>query len=190
MSETKNPQADFNAADMERLTGLIEGAVDGFVEDGKTLGEILGVSSKEEEALYTLGHQKYSNAEYDDAVQVFSLLCRISPYETRNFNALGATLQLQKRYQEAVSCYAITLAVDITNAEASLHSGECLLLMNKTLEAAGALRGCILQCALPENKGKSEETKKIARSLLDKITETSTEQPQPEQNLSDKEEKT
>ena len=186
MSETENPNSDVSAADMERLTGLIEGAVGSFVEDGKTLGEILGVTSKEEEALYTLGHQKYSNAEYDDAVQVFSMLCRISPTEARNFNALGATLQLQKRYQEAISCYAITLAVDILDADASLHSGECLLLMNKTFEATSALDGCMQQCALPENKGKYEETKKIAQSLLDKIAETSAAQSQPEQDNTDK----
>lgn len=165
---------------LNKADALIDQVLDDCLERGLTMAQSLGIDDDELEALYTLGHQKYENGEYENAKEVFALLCRLHPLSARNFCALGSSLQMSKHYKQALDAYTMVLALDIENAEASLHAGECMLLLDMTEPARQALTGCIMQAQLDPEKHK--ETMQRASSMLAKITPSAPSEAEQKNN--------
>lgn len=167
--ETKKEDIDFTAEQLDQLETMLQEVVEGVFEKGLTPAQILDISKEETDALYALGHNKYQDGDYEAAQEIFNMLCRLSPLEPDYMRALGSTLQLLKRYEDALAAYGAVISVDLDDADASLHAGECLLHLGRRDQAKQALEGCQIQAK--ENSEKYAETLEKADSLLAKIAE-------------------
>jgi secretion system chaperone SscA len=58
------------------------------------------------EEIYGLAYALYKNKQYQDASHFFRLLLMGQPNEIKYWKGLGASLQMQKFYDEALDCYA------------------------------------------------------------------------------------
>lgn len=154
----------------EKLDAVLEDVLDNFMKTGSSIAELMDIDRNELEGLYALGHQKYMEKQYTEAVQVLATLCRIDHHNARNFRSLGMALQMGKKYNEAIDCYGMALAIDLTDAVASLHAGECLMLLGKKEEAKSALEGCVIQAKDDHDKYKDALAK--SSSLLEHIAKS------------------
>ena len=152
----------------DRIGEVIDQVSSGFCEQGLTMAQILGITEPELEALYTLGSKKYESGEYKAAQDIFMMLCRLDPFAGRNFRALGSALQMEKKYDRALKAYAAAVSLDMDDATASLHAGECLMLLNKMPEARAALEGCLIQAE--SDPRKYADVRARAQSILAKTS--------------------
>ena len=170
----KVEDVDFSPEESDQIDEMLEGVMNDVLNKGLTPGQILNISKEETDALYVLGHSHYAEGDYDKAEDAFTLLCRLSPLETEYLRALGSTFQMKKKYQEAINAFGAAIAIDIEDAEASLHAAECLLHIGKRKEAKEALEGCQMQCK--EDKEKYAETLVKANNLLKTLDEDGAEE--------------
>ena len=63
------------------------------------------ISKEKEEEMYALAYQFYQQRHYQEASHLFRLLVECSPHEGKFWKGLGASLQMQKDYEEALNCY-------------------------------------------------------------------------------------
>ena len=173
MEGSGSPKAADDAAAFgdvaDRIGEVIDQVSSGFCEQGLTMAQILGINGNELEALYTLGSKKYESGEYKAAQDIFVMLCRLDPLTGRNFRALGAVLQMDKKYDRALKAYATAVSLDMDDAAASLHAGECLMLLAKTPEARAALEGCLMQAE--QNPRKYADVRARAQAILAKTSD-------------------
>lgn len=55
--------------------------------------------------IYALAYQLYQNQQYQESSHFFRLLVVARPSEKKFWKSLGASLQMQKDYEDALSCY-------------------------------------------------------------------------------------
>jgi len=80
----------------------------------KEKSEILPQLSKEKsEEIYALAYTLYENLRYEDAGHFFRLLVASNPSEPKFWKGLGATMQMQKDYDEALNCYCCCLQFSV-----------------------------------------------------------------------------
>lgn len=72
-------------------------------KEGK--GPFKPISKEKCEEIYALAYMLYQNQQYQEAGTFFSLLTEAYPSETKFWKGLGACLQMQKDYEEALNCY-------------------------------------------------------------------------------------
>ena len=121
------------------------------VVQGESLFAIAGFSGEHMQALYALAHTRYSTAKYDDAEQLFALLCILEHQEKRNWMGLGASRQMNKNYENAAYAYAQAAAVDISCPTSLIHLAECLLQLHRTQEIEKILEQAEKRCGKHPN---------------------------------------
>lgn len=99
----------------------------------------LRLSQHEIEALYTDAHEYYQNADYENAVKAFTHLSQLSPNERRFHMGLGSALQSLELYTEAIRAYMVASTLDLTDSEATLNIGYCLIQIQQYEEAENVL---------------------------------------------------
>lgn len=139
----------------EKVTAALTG--------GATLGSLIGYSEQEYEAVYTLGHNLYSQARYDDAIKVFAFLIMNNPLEMRFVNAFAACQQMLKRFDEAIAYYSLASVMDMQDPRPTFHTAECLIALGRLKEASAALGFVIAQ----SERSQRPALKLRAQTLLD-----------------------
>ena len=117
-----------------------------ILSQGITLGNLLNFSDEEYEALYALGYSFYNQAQYSDASKFFSYLLMHNPTEKRFITALGSSLQMLKRYEEAIQYHCMASVMDMDDPLPTFHTAECFIGLGHKKEAAEALEQVLLQC--------------------------------------------
>lgn len=130
---------------------------------GVTMGSIFGYSDQEYEAVYTLGHNLYRQARYEDALKVFSFLVMNNPMEIRFVNAFAACRQMLKHFDEAIAFYSLASVMDMKDPRPTFHTAECLIALGRLKEAAEALNFVIAQ----SERGGQPALQLRAQTLLD-----------------------
>jgi type III secretion system low calcium response chaperone LcrH/SycD len=101
-----------------------------------------GFSSKPsaaEDKLYLLAFCYYEKGHYREAAESFSKLVIVNPYEKNYWCGLGASQQLAKNYQEALSAWCFAALLDQKNPYPHFHAAECLISQGEIKEALLAL---------------------------------------------------
>lgn len=132
------------------LIQLMDEASDGwasFLREGGQLSDVLGFTSNELEALYTLGHGFYAQERYHDAFKVFSALMTYSHLEPRYAKALASTAKMIGRYEDALRQYMFVVVAEPLDPAPLYHCAECLIHLGKTEEAIEALELVLTMCA-------------------------------------------
>ena len=147
------------------IEAIVERVTDTLFSGG-TLGSLIGYDQRDYEAMYTLGHSHYAQGRYADAMKAFSFLVTYNPMERRYVNAFASCLQMEKRYDEAISFYSLTSVMDMTDPRPTFHTAECMIALGRKKEAKDALGIVIEQCKKPEQ----EALKSRAQALLDLLS--------------------
>lgn len=89
--------------------------------------------------LYSLGVSLYDHSNYSDAKIVFQRLVLAKPHEQKFWIALGASLQMMRSYEEALTSWAMASLIQDQDPVPHFHAAECLFSVDKYEEAQKAL---------------------------------------------------
>ena len=121
-----------------------------LLSHGTSLGDIMGYSETEYEALYALGHNHYSQERYLDALKCFGFLVAHNTMERRYLSAFACTLQMLKRYREAIQYHSVASVMDLEDPLPTFHTAECFVALEMHQEAREALKLVLAQCDAPQ----------------------------------------
>lgn len=135
----------------------------GVLTTGGTMGQVIGLTSRECEAMYAHGHSLYAQGRYEDAFKVFAQLVAYNHMEARYQMALGSAMQMTGRHEEALTQYVVAAVMMVDDPAPIFHSAECLLKLGRPAEAADSLELVIELC---EQEGGHDATKVRAQAML------------------------
>ena len=130
---------------------------------GGTLAEAKGMTLRECEAVYALGHARYSQGKHEDAFRIFAFLVAYDHLDTCYQMALAASLQATRRYEEALQQYMFVTLMRVDDPAPVYHSAECLLALGRVDDAAESLEMVIDTMCKP---GEHDAIKLHAQALL------------------------
>ncbi|MET4580094.1 SycD/LcrH family type III secretion system chaperone [Ottowia thiooxydans] len=134
-----------------------------WLGEGGSLGDAMDIPVAQREALYQVGHGFYTQARYQEAFKVFSMLVIYDHLNPRYLMALAGAAQMQGLYEDALQHYstaALTMEDDPTPL---IHSADCLMALGRTDLAQETLG---LAIELAENDDKFSAVKKRAEAVL------------------------
>ena len=99
----------------------------------------IGLSPESVETLYELAYRLYEGGKYEDSEKAFRFLTSVAAFDKKNWMGLGASLQMQKAYEQAIQAYMIASILDPAEAMVHLHIADCLFAQGKAQEALRAL---------------------------------------------------
>lgn len=97
------------------------------------------------ERFYAFGFAHYGSGHWNEAADVFRVLCTKRPLEPKFWFALGATLQEAGSYQDALYSWAMAALLKTEDPYPHFHAAECCLSLNMTKDAAAALQETVIR---------------------------------------------
>ncbi|MEC4720734.1 SycD/LcrH family type III secretion system chaperone [Noviherbaspirillum sp. CPCC 100848] len=134
--------------------------------NGGTLGDVYDYNSTDYEVVYALGSELYNQGRYSDAMKAFGFLVIHNQWEKRFVNAYAASLQMCKRYEDALQYYSLASVMDMRDPVPTFHTAECMIALGQLLEATQALEIVVNQCREEKDAG----LKTRAQAMLDLIS--------------------
>ncbi|OZG72687.1 CesD/SycD/LcrH family type III secretion system chaperone [Hahella sp. CCB-MM4] len=132
--------AQTNQSDVDaRFEALVESVVNGH----STLGDIKGISDRELEAVYTVAYNLYRQNRNGESEKLFRFLCLYSHLDKRFWMGLGACLQQQQKYEEAVQAYSYMAVLDVENPHPPLHAAYCYLALHDLEKAESGIEAAL-----------------------------------------------
>ena len=95
-----------------RLSPEQTAALQKYFEKGGTWQDLLALKSDDVEEIYAIGYEHYLECDYEKALAAFSALIQLNPYEAKHWIAIGAVLQAQEMYSDALAAYELALTLD------------------------------------------------------------------------------
>lgn len=89
--------------------------------------------------LYNCGYHFYESGKYSEAADFFTLLTQIDAENAKNWKGLGACLQMQNLYHEALLAYATAGVIDTNDPEVFFHAANCCFSLDHISEGLMAL---------------------------------------------------
>lgn len=89
--------------------------------------------------LYSLGVNLYERGDYPQAKDIFQRLVLSRPHEIKFWQALGATQQMHRSFEEALNAYAMASLIDDSEPSSHFHASECLYALEEYEQALKAL---------------------------------------------------
>lgn len=99
----------------------------------------LTFSEEEVEKFYSFGFAHYGSGHWNEAADVFRVLCTRRPLESRFWFALGATLQEAGSYEDALYSWAMAALLKKEDPYPHFHAAECCFSLQMSEDAAKAL---------------------------------------------------
>ena len=113
------------------------------------------LSTENIETLYAMAHQMYTRKNYDQASDLFRVLTVVDMANRRNWVALGAALQMLKKYEEAVEMYGVAAVMEPSDPYIHFHASECFFSLGDKEKGLIALASAELTATNQEKKDKS-----------------------------------
>lgn len=107
-------------------------------QDGSSLGDVLGITKEQKQAILDLGCRLIQAGDLDKATDALLQLSFLDPLEERAMYAMGVICQLRGDLRKAAQMYMQFLALDATNPMGYLRLGECLMAAREYGEARSA----------------------------------------------------
>jgi type III secretion system low calcium response chaperone LcrH/SycD len=103
------------------------------------MAAVLEMRESEVEQFYAYGFAQYGTGNWNEAADVFRVLCTRRPLEARFWFALGAALQEAKSYTDALHAWAMAALLRAEDPFPHFHAAECYFSLEEKGEAAKAL---------------------------------------------------
>lgn len=97
------------------------------------------LSDEDVERFYAYGFAHYGTGSWNEAADIFRVLCTRRPLEPRFWFALGATLQEAGSYHDALHSWAMAALLKKEDPYPHFHAAECCFSLQLSQEAAKAL---------------------------------------------------
>lgn len=123
----------------ERQESIVE-----YLRQGLTLGNILGITPKDMNALIAQALRFIEAGRRDKARDVLLRCHQLDPLEARAVYVIGTTYQMDGDLERAAHFYMHFLALDATNPDGYLRLAECLMAageIDNARDAVGAAAG-------------------------------------------------
>ena len=120
--------------DEEEIKRVVEGLL-----EGGTMRDLKGITTAEIETIYRMGYNFYTTGNYKDADTVFRYLAMLDHTNQKYWIALGSVLQVQRRYDKAVSAYAYASFLNLANPKPQFYAAQCFAALGDKENALGAL---------------------------------------------------
>jgi type III secretion system low calcium response chaperone LcrH/SycD len=104
----------------ERLPALQD-----YFEQGGTWQQLMGMPDSHLESQYSNGYELYQEGRYEEAVQVFTSLTILNPYQPKFWFSLAASHHLAGDYTEALQAYLLSSAIDEENPDPLMQASRC-----------------------------------------------------------------
>lgn len=91
------------------------------------------------EALYHFAYTHYKQGKYEDAVALFRFLTVTDTHTRKHWMGLGASLQMQRNYGEAIKAYELAAALDAADPYVHIYAAECFFAQRLTKDGLFAL---------------------------------------------------
>jgi secretion system chaperone SscA len=139
MNEAK---ADLHS-ELEKLHPLIRMILENGVSYDPKVNSV--IDSQVFEGLYGFAYHFYDTGKYSDASALFQMLAAIKKEDRRIWKGLGASLQMEKRYLEAIDAYGMAAILDEKreDPEVHYHAAECLFSVGDKVRALKAITSAI-----------------------------------------------
>lgn len=98
------------------------------------------LSDDDVERFYAYGFAQYNAGGWNEAAEVFKVLCTRRPMESRFWFALGATLQEAGGYKEALHSWAMAALLKNQDPYPHFHAAECCFSLEMMKDGALALK--------------------------------------------------
>lgn len=148
----------------------METLVHDFLLNQKTFKDIKGITDKEMEGIYATAYNFYTHGKFDRANDVFSSLCQMDPYQSKYWLGLGATRQMEKKYEKAIEAYGLAILMDAKNPLPPFHAAHCLIKLNNKDGAIQALEAVI---EVAKGKKEYEDVLSQAEQILEGLKKKS-----------------
>lgn len=115
-----------------------EGLVDALIHQGKTLGDLHGITPQELETVYAAAYGALETGNVRQAFDHAAFLVCNDPWDRRFHMIAGVCLQQLGQFDAAYRCYAQALLFDATDAVCLFRLAECLEAMGEQEDARQA----------------------------------------------------
>ena len=85
--------------------------IEAGMAQGKSLGEICGLSGERKEGVYAAAKRKLERKDYEGAKEIFASLCLYDQQTPKFWGGLAKSCEGLKHYEEAVGCYKMMALV-------------------------------------------------------------------------------
>lgn len=154
-TETKNKMKEAiikSFRELELDESLVDYALeipDAILNGKTTVGEVFNITTAQQESLYSLAYDLYTNKKYDKATKVFDLLCIINPTERKYWIGAAGCKKLLHEYHAAIIYYTNMNMLWPAQLMIYLDLSECLIKLNMLDEAKACLNALISICKKP-----------------------------------------
>jgi len=114
-----------------------------FLFAGGTVKDLYHFDEREMEAVYAHGYNLYNQAQWLEALKVFSFLSHNDHLERRFHVARAGCLQMLREYEAALRAYLAAHVLDATEPSVQLHMAECCIALGRRDEARIVLENTI-----------------------------------------------
>jgi type III secretion system low calcium response chaperone LcrH/SycD len=140
-----------------------------FKKGEATMGDIMQISQKQIDTLYSVGYNLLKAKKYDKAEKIFQLLCIFAPKTIDYWLGYSICHKMQAHWEAAIMTYYIILRIQPECCGAYLNIAECLMHIDKFAEAKKCIEVLMALVDADENllkKPNNTITVKRAAALL------------------------
>ena len=129
---------------------------DTLVEIGETIANTRSIDPRtmtfeEAESIFEFASDLYEAGHYDKATPLFQTVATFCPLEYKNWFGLGACLQMEARYEEALTAWSVAASMQ-EEADPYVHAAECFLSLQQKDQALNALSIALTKLKEPSAK--------------------------------------
>ena len=112
------------------------------------------ISANKVSEIHHIAYYLYQDQQYEKATHFFRLLTMINPLETDYWQGLAASLQLNKKYKEAIESYISALLINQNEPDPYIYvyAADCYFSLNQVEQGLKTLEGAKTSAKQQGNK--------------------------------------
>jgi len=127
------------STDEKQLLQKSLGEISALIENDEPLNK-KDFSNEDLRILYSLAYSLYQSGDYGQAKLIFHQLVVSKPLKQKYWLGLGACLQLEKSYTEALKAWGMASILDGEDPTPHFHAAECSFALNDAEQGWNALK--------------------------------------------------
>jgi type III secretion system low calcium response chaperone LcrH/SycD len=149
-----------------RITPDILNLVTETVKNAEPYFAKRGLQPEQMEALYTAGYNFYTAGRYQDACNIFRLLCSYDHTNPRNWIALGGAAQHIDNHRSAGAAFTFAAILNPADPIPQIHAADSFIALKDFAQAERCARAVLTLCG---DKPEYAAVKSRAAALVDAL---------------------